>query len=70
MKPITLQSNAAMTLARHMNMDTRFDMAESATFYFFGLKIVVTKQPDDVIDLASERQDAFENQDEIDSECR
>ena len=39
-------SKAAENLARHMNMDPAFELAASATFRFYGLKIVVT--PDDL----------------------
>ena len=62
MRPTNLSDQAARVFARHMNMEPRFDMAESATFHFYGLKIVVTKEPDDIC-LAAERQQAFESAD-------
>ena len=43
-------------------MEPRFDMAALATFRFHGVKIVVTRDND--INLAEERQLAFENADE------
>ena len=57
-----LSEQAAKTFARHMILEPRFEEAQSAAFFYYGLKIVVTKEPDN-IDRSMERHQAFENAD-------
>ena len=55
---------AADVFANAMNLDPRFELAASATFSRHGLKIVVTRisgNERDEINLAEERQQAFED---------